>query len=51
MKPKGQKKILGKGSHPLLYANNNKHVIWVSENEKQIHALVESPFFSANRLT
>ena len=36
----GQKKILGKGSQPVLKALNNDHVICVWENENQIHASV-----------
>jgi len=40
MKPHGQKKVLGKGSQPLLKALSNEHVICVWENEKQIHAQV-----------
>ncbi len=40
MKPQGQKRVLGKGSQPLLKALNNEHVICVWENEKQIHAQV-----------
>ena len=40
IKPKGQKKILGKGSQPVLKALNNEHVICVWENEKQIHASI-----------
>jgi BNR repeat-like domain len=39
-KPKGQKKVLGKGSQPVLKALNNEHVICVWENEKQIHASI-----------
>ena len=40
VKPQGQKKVLGKGSQPLLKALNNEHVICVWENDKQIHAQV-----------
>ena len=40
MKPQGQKKVLGKGSQPLLKALSNEHVICVWENDKQIHAQV-----------
>jgi hypothetical protein len=36
----GQKKILGKGSQPVLKALNNEQAICVWENEKQIHASV-----------
>ncbi|MEO6731939.1 MAG: sialidase family protein [Ferruginibacter sp.] len=38
--PAGQKKILGKGNQPIVRALNNKHVICIWENEKQIHASV-----------
>lgn len=37
---KGQKKILGKGSLPVLKALNNKQVMCMWENEKHIHASV-----------
>ena len=40
IKPQRQKKMLGKGSQPILKALNNEHVICVWENEKQIHASV-----------
>jgi len=40
IKPQGQKKVLGKGSQPIVKALNNEHVICVWENEKQIHAYV-----------
>lgn len=40
IKPQGQKKILGKGSQPVLKELNNEHVICVWENEKKIHACV-----------
>ncbi len=36
----GQKKVLGKGSQPVLKALNNEHVICVWENDKQIHGSV-----------
>ena len=36
----GEKKFLGKGSLPVLKKLNNKQVICVWENEKQIHASV-----------
>ncbi len=36
----GQKKVLGKGSQPMVQTVSNKHVICVWENEKQIHASV-----------
>ncbi len=36
----GQKKLLGKGSQPLLKPINNNGVICVWENEKQIHAAI-----------
>jgi len=36
----GEKKFLGKGSLPVLKTLNNKQVICVWENEKQIHASV-----------
>ncbi len=38
--PQGQKKVLGKGSQPIVRALNNEHVICIWENEKQIHASV-----------
>jgi hypothetical protein len=38
--PPGQKKVLGKGSQPIVRALNNAHVICIWENEKQIHASV-----------
>jgi hypothetical protein len=38
--PQGQKKVLGKGSQPVLKTLNNKQVICVWQNEKQIHAAV-----------
>lgn len=40
IKQQGQKKVLGKGSQPVLQALNNEHVICIWENEKQIHASV-----------
>ncbi len=40
MKPQGEKKVLGKGSQPLLKALDNGHLICVWENEKQIHDAV-----------
>lgn len=40
IKPRGQKKVLGKGSQPIVKALNNEHVICVWENDKQIHASV-----------
>jgi hypothetical protein len=39
-KPNGQKKLLGKGSQPILKALDNNHLICVWENENQIHASV-----------
>ena len=39
-KPGEQKKVLGKGSQPVLKMLDNEHVICVWENEKQIHASV-----------
>ena len=36
----GEKKLLGKGSLPVLKTLNNKQVICVWQNEKQIHASV-----------
>lgn len=38
IKPQGQKKVLGKGSQPIVKALNNEQVICVWENDKQIHA-------------
>jgi hypothetical protein len=38
--PNGQKKLLGKGSQPVLKTLDNNHLICVWENEKQIHASV-----------
>lgn len=40
IKPQGQKKVLGKGSQPIVKALNNEHVICVWENDKQIHASI-----------
>ncbi|MDQ6812582.1 MAG: glycoside hydrolase [Bacteroidota bacterium] len=40
IKPQGQKKVLGKGSQPIVKALNDEHVICVWENDKQIHASV-----------
>jgi hypothetical protein len=40
MKANGPKKMLGKGSLPVLKALDNQHVICVWENDKQIHAAV-----------
>ena len=40
MKPDGEKKVLGKGSQPVLKALDKDHAICVWENEKQIHASV-----------
>jgi len=40
IKPEGQKKVLGKGSQPIVKAINNEHLICVWENDKQIHASV-----------
>ncbi len=36
----GQKKILGKGSQPVLKALDNEHVLCIWENDRQIHASV-----------
>ncbi len=36
----GTKKVVGRGSQPVLKALNNGHVICVWENEKEIHAAV-----------
>lgn len=38
--PEGQKKLLGKGTQPVVKALNNDKVICVWENEMQIHASV-----------
>ncbi len=38
--PQGQKKVLGKGSQPIVKTLNNDHVICVWEKEKDIHASV-----------
>jgi hypothetical protein len=40
IKPDGEKKVLGKGSEPVLKALDKDHVICVWEKEKQIHASV-----------
>lgn len=40
IKPNGEKKVLGRGSQPVLKALDKDHVICVWENEKQIHAAV-----------
>ncbi len=40
IKPDGEKKVIGKGSQPVLKALDMDHVICVWENEKQIHASV-----------
>ncbi len=40
VKAQGKKKVLGKGSQPVLKALNDGHVICVWENEKQIHASI-----------
>ena len=40
MNSNGEKKVLGKGSQPVLKALDKDHVICVWENEKQIHASV-----------
>lgn len=40
IKTQGQRKVLGKGSQPVLKALNNEHILCVWENEKQIHASV-----------
>lgn len=40
IKPQGQRKILGKGSQPIIMVLNNEHIICVWENDKQIHASV-----------
>jgi hypothetical protein len=40
--PQGEKKIIGKGSQPVLQALNNEQVICVWENDRKIHASVES---------
>ena len=40
MNSEGRKKILGKGSQPVLKSLNNDRLICVWENEKQIHAAV-----------
>ena len=40
IKADGEKKVLGKGSQPVLKALDNEHVICVWENEKQIHASI-----------
>ncbi len=36
----GEKKVIGKGSQPVLKTLNNEHVICLWESEKQIHASV-----------
>jgi hypothetical protein len=41
MKENGPKKMLGKGSLPVLKVLDDEHVICVWENEKQIHAAVQ----------
>jgi hypothetical protein len=41
MKRAGQKKVVGKGSLPIIKGVDNDHVICVWENDKQIYALVE----------
>lgn len=38
--PQGEKKVLGKGSQPVLRTINNDQVLCVWESEKQIHASV-----------
>jgi hypothetical protein len=40
MNSNGEKKVLGKGSQPVLKALDKDHVICIWENEKQIHASV-----------
>ena len=40
MNSNGEKKVLGKGSQPVIKALDTDHVICVWENEKQIHASV-----------
>lgn len=40
IKSNGEKKVLGKGSQPIIKALDKDHVICVWENEKQIHASV-----------
>lgn len=40
IKPQGQKKVLGKGSQPIVKALNNERVICIWENDKQIHVSV-----------
>ena len=40
MNSNGEKKVLGKGSQPVLKALDKGHAICVWENEKQIHASV-----------
>jgi len=40
VKPEGQKKIVGKGSGPMLKALGQEHVLCVWENNKQIHGTI-----------
>jgi hypothetical protein len=40
IKSNGEKKVIGKGSQPVLKALDKNHVICVWENEKQIHASI-----------
>lgn len=40
MQADGQKKVVGKGSQPVLTGLGNDHVICVWENEKEIHAAI-----------
>ncbi|MEO6329083.1 MAG: sialidase family protein [Ginsengibacter sp.] len=40
IEPQGSRKILGKGSQPVLKALNNEHVICLWENDNHIHASI-----------
>lgn len=45
IKSNGEKKILGKGSQPVLRALDEDHLICVWENEKKIHASILENYF------
>lgn len=40
IQPQGEKKVVGKGSQPVIKALDNEHVICVWESAKQIHASI-----------
>ena len=40
IKPNGEKKLIGKGSQPVLKEIDDKHLLCLWENNKQIHGSI-----------